>query len=381
MSPELPLIFNRLAWAACKTPCALKTSADDAVRNKVDQFIEDPDGVRPDIVAAGSDYFVRTRAEETRADLNQLFEDWTSSISSLDSIDSSEALLVYVLNAQSNLEEIREFLDDIAIVVSGYEPTNSLTQSTIDKWRNDVAIARSNVNSSLSSLISSYNSLRSQVDSVTVGEDILAAEAQVTQAEAGVLSAQASLEKTIVRSPISGEINQINIELGDFVSSFEEVAVVANNNALEITTFINEEDKKSIAVGSSVNIEGDIDGVVTRIAPALDRSTGKIEVAIGVEDDENSLVNGQSVSIEIERVGNQDVVDSGVITIPISALKITSDNNFVFTVSNESKLIAHKVDVGSIVGEKIIIRDGISPTMEIVLDARGLREGQEVIIE
>lgn len=355
------------------------TTADDSVRNKVDQFIDDPDGVRPDIVSAGSDYNVRARAEGTRVELQKVFSDWSATMASIETINSSEALLAYVLTAQSNLEKIRNFLDDIATVVSGYEPNENLPQSTIDKYRSDVSVARANVNNSLNNLISSYNSLRSQVDSNVVGEDILSAQAQVTQAEAGILSAQASLEKTIIRSPIAGEINQIDIRLGDFVNAFEEVAVVANNNALEITTFISEKDRSTVAVGSNVTIEGGIKGVITRIAPALDKNTGKIEVAIGVDDNVN-LTNGQSVSLEVERLGSSNSGNSGVITIPISALKITSSANYVFTVSDSGNLISHEVAVGSIVGEKIIITDGLSPTMEIVLDARGLKEGESVTV-
>jgi hypothetical protein len=50
-------------------------------------------------------------------------------------------------------------------------------------------------------------------------------------------------------------------------------------------------------------------------------------------------------------------------------------------VSPTNTLISHKVDIGSIVGEKIIITNGITPTMEIVLDARGLQEGDVVTIK
>jgi multidrug efflux pump subunit AcrA (membrane-fusion protein) len=355
------------------------TTADDAVRNKADQMITDPESVRPEITTAASDYFIRQRAGAARAELNTTFDEWTVSLQSLNGITNTEALVVYVLTAQRNLEEVRSFLDDMALIVSGFEPNSSLTQGTIDKWRSDISMARSSVNGSLSGLISSYNGLRSQVDASNGGgEDLLLVQAQVKQAEAGVLSAQASLEKTIIRSPIAGEVNQIEIKQGDFVSMQQEVAVIANNNALEITSSINEEDRKTIAVGASVLIDGTYKGVVTRIAPAVNRETGKIEIAIGV-DENTSLSNGQSVSLAIDRTVTSNAAADGVITIPITALKITAEGNFVFSVEN-GVLISHAVTVGSIIGEKIMITDGLSPTMEIVLDARGLKEGQSVTI-
>lgn len=355
------------------------TAADDAVRNRADQFIADPESSYPKITTASSDYFVRTRAEQARAELSVTFREWTASLNGLNSVDTTEALVVYVLTAQANLEETRAFLDDMAIIVAGYEPNNALSQSTIDKWRGDISAARSSVNASLNNLISSYNALRSQIDASNGGgEDLLLAQSQVTQAEAGVLAAQAALEKTIVRSPISGEVNQIEITQGDFLSQQQEVAVVANNNALEITTSINDEDRKTIVVGASVLIDGQYKGVVTRIAPAVNRDTGKVEVAVGV-DDGIPLTNGQSVSLAIDRTVVGEAL-TGVITIPVTALKITADGNTVFTVE-QGKLVAQPVEVGSIIGEKIIITNGLSPTMSIVLDARGLKEGQEVTVQ
>jgi len=355
------------------------TTADDAVRNKADQLIKNPESGRPDIVTGSSDYFIRVRAEEKRADLNQTFKEWTMSLQSINSITNTEALVVYILTAQSNLEQTRAFLDDMALIVAGFEPNNNLSQGTIDKWRGDISVARSSVNSSLSNLINSYNNLRSQIDASNGGgEDVLLAQAQITQAEAGVLSAQASLEKTIIRSPISGEINQIDIQRGDFVSMQQEVVVVANNNALEIITSINEEDRKTIAVGASALVNDMYKGVVTRISPAINKQTGKIEVAIGVDED-TSLTNGQSVALTIDRTIGRDDIVGGVITVPITALKITAEGNFVFSVEN-GLLVASPVSVGSIIGEKIIITDGLSPTMEIVLDARGLKEGQTVMV-
>jgi hypothetical protein len=47
----------------------------------------------------------------------------------------------------------------------------------------------------------------------------------------------------------------------------------------------------------------------------------------------------------------------------------------------KNKLIEHPVSVGSIVGNGIIIFSGITSDMKIVLDARGLDSGQEVVIK
>jgi len=354
------------------------TVADDAVRNKADQLIDNPE-TSPRITIASSNYFIRQDAERTRESLTVLFREWSSSIQTMPHDANTDMLVAHVLTAQANLETVRSFLDDMAIVTASLESHGALSQGTIDKWRSDISMARSNVNATLNTLISSYNSLRSQIGADTGrGEDVLLAQAQVTQAEAGVLSAQAALEKTIVRSPISGEINQISISRGDFVSSFEEVAKVANNNALEIITFVSEEERKVVSVGTTVRIDRQYDGVITRIAPAIDQATGKIEVAVGV-DGVTTLINGQSVSLDIERT-LQTVASTDVITVPITSLKLTAEGAFVFTVTDNNAVVAHQVEIGSIIGEKIIVTDGLTLDMNIVLDARGLQDGQVVSI-
>jgi len=43
-------------------------------------------------------------------------------------------------------------------------------------------------------------------------------------------------------------------------------------------------------------------------------------------------------------------------------------------------LVAHPVTLGPIQGGKILLSEGVTADMEIVTDARGLQEGQEVVV-
>jgi len=287
---------------------------------------------------------------------------------------------------------IRDFLDDTALAVNSLTPNSGLSQATIDVWKGAVLTARTSINTSLGSLSSAKDNLNNKITGYDIAkkqqeegfaggreEDILVAKASLNQA-------QSALEKTIVRSPISGTINDIDIEKGDFVSVFETAVVVSNSDALEVTAFITEDDKRAVGVGAKALIGGKFGGIVSEVAPALDKKTKKIEIKVAIVDSETDFIEGESVELEVER---SYIAIDGVkeIIIPISALKITTDGVFVFTVDDilpreqgENKLVAHPVFVGSIVGNGIIIFSGITSDMEIVLDARGLNEGQEVIV-
>ena len=87
----------------------------------------------------------------------------------------------------------------------------------------------------------------------------------------------------------------MSIKTGDFISPFTEIAVVSNNGALEVLAYATEDDAASLSVGNSVSLEKNVTGVITRIAPALDPRTKKIEVRIGITSGTGALINGQSV--------------------------------------------------------------------------------------
>ncbi|MDP2650312.1 MAG: hypothetical protein Q8P16_01985, partial [bacterium] len=66
--------------------------------------------------------------------------------------------------------------------------------------------------------------------------------------------------------------------------------------------------------------------------------------------------------------------------IPIAALKLRGDEAFVFSVSDDNTLVLHPVTLGTVTNTSVEITGGLLATDEIVADARGLNEGDEVVI-
>lgn len=207
-------------------------------------------------------------------------------------------------------------------------------------------------------------------------DQIRVQEAQVRSARSSLDAAQAQLEKTIIRSPITGTVNRFDIDTGDFVSVFDDVATVANDNRMEIKTYITENDKPSLEVGLPAIIAGEYTGQITSISPAVDPATKKIEVSISV-DDEEDLLNGQSVSVSITR-NNGESREVEQVFIPLSALKVTAEGVVVFSIDGNNVITQHLVKEGPLVGEKVLIREGLTPDMEIITDVRGIAVGDTV---
>jgi hypothetical protein len=157
--------------------------------------------------------------------------------------------------------------------------------------------------------------------------------------------------------------------------------VVSNNGALEVVTFITSEDLNRVKAGAEVLINAKTKGVVTRLASAIDPVTKKIEVRIGITDEGSQLVNGQSVRVEIARANTQATATTvAQVKIPLSAVKITPRETYVFTVDATSTLVSVPVELGTLLGEEVVIKTGLSPDMQIVKDARGLKAGEVVTV-
>jgi hypothetical protein len=169
------------------------------------------------------------------------------------------------------------------------------------------------------------------------------------------------------------------VNQGDYLSQGAQVAAVSNPGALEVETNVTPDDAKTLAVGSEVAIGDNAKGVIVSIAPALDPLTGKILVKSGITDNEAMLTDGETVALGLSR-SVAPVKTGGAITIPIAAVKITPDGPIVFGVSS-STLAAVPVTLGTILGDQITITEGLAPDTSIVTDARGLSEGETVVVD
>jgi len=358
----------------------------DDIYNNMDRYFRNPK-TSPELNILVADFKLELDLKWRRSQIENTMKSWSSSI---DAFSIEGDILSYLDEAEKNVREIGEFLDKAILV-----PDSDASAGTeISSWKASAIAARANVTSALSTIssarndvnakISAYNIAKKQLEEGISGsrsEDISLSEAGLKQALASLALAQVGLEKTIIRSPISGTINKLNIEKGDFVSIFEDVATVSNNNALEITSYITEDDRKNIKVGSKALIDGVVDGVVSEIAPAIDATLRKIEIKVGITSENSGLTNGQSVKLEIERDVKMTQDSQKEIMIPVSDVKVAFDGDYVFSLDEDNKLVKHKVELGPIAGDKIILLSGVSPDLVIVSDARGLKEGEEVLVK
>ncbi len=367
------------------------SSADDIVHNKIDTFFRDGRSAGPtfgiSIIDSNTTVFLSARDGELQYQMNtdrlqieKMMTEWQKEITNLNS-QTDQANLVE--KSKARLEQIRSLLDKMSISVNSFQILEARYAPTVDGYKATLAGARTALAGAYSTLTGSYNAYLGQKTTSQADTDLPSInEANLEQARAGLYVAQTNYNKTIIKSPIAGTLNNFNLKRGDFVSMYQPVAIISNNSNLQIETAITEDDQPNISVGNRVLIDNQEAGTVINIAPALDSQTKKINVKIAITDNKINLINGQSINIKIRRnLSEEKFAKPTQIIIPLSALKVEPNRMSVFIVKPDNTLKALPVITGLILGDKITISQGLIGSEEIVLDARGLKEGEKVKIK
>lgn len=367
--------------------------AQDAIFAKADDFFTNTYTVRPSFRVRSASYDERRSIENERVAIGEVLEVWKEKTFTTLDVDTLDTALT---EAQRDLARIKSFLDTISVFVSEQTLTDDYTEtdksaqesvllgarSSIDGARASVAGARQGLASALSAEVSASGS-QSKITAGDRPEDVRVAEAGVLSARGAYAGALAGLERTLIRSPIAGTVTTLNISVGDFVNAFEGVAVVANPGALEAETYVSAVALDRIAVGMPVLVSGAYEGVVTSRAPGLDPSTKKARVTVSVPDDA-PLVNGSFVEIAVstneEATAPSSTTARDGFAIPITAIKVLPRGLAVFTVNESNELEVRPISEGPIVGEKMFVKEGLTPELLIVTDVRGLKEGDLVTV-
>ncbi|MBY0539082.1 efflux RND transporter periplasmic adaptor subunit [Patescibacteria group bacterium] len=297
---------------------------------------------------------------------------------------SDTELIAELQTLENEVRAVRGFMSDLVNALAGGISTGSVTTAQIEGYEANANAGLSSITALEGSLAAASGGLQSAKENLSQGTS--GESADIAIAQASLSAAKAVLEKTIVRAPISGTINSISLEQGNFAAAGVPAVRIVNVSGLEAVAYLSERDLPRVTAGSSVRISGIADGRVSRVAPALDSNTRKAEIRIsilGTDSGANRFVAGQSATIELSPARKET---DKAIFIPISSVKITPDGAVVFIANDVGEdgtttLQSIPVTLGALSGGKVEITSGLSLDNVIVADARGLKNGQEVFIK
>lgn len=355
---------------------AIKSSfsqADDAVRQYADQLMLNP---RTSSVKFNHevDSNLKTQIETQRYSLEQLLVSWSAKISG--TIDAGN-VETYAREAIDNLEETRSFLDKVATAVNSMVASANLSQVTLDGYKADIALARSNVNSAISSITSAetlYESAKSTLKSAednlnlllagATAQEIKAQEATVKSERANLTNAQAQYRKTLITAPFSGIVTKMDVEVGGQASvSTSQISMISKGNFI-IEGYLPEINISSVAVGNEASVTLDaygedalFDAKVTSIDPAETIKDGVSTYKIELEflSDDERIRSGMTANVLITSLEKNDVI-----SVPQGLIIKEDGESYIYKLEN-GQATKQKVTVGEISSSgKIEILSGLS---------------------
>mgnify|MGYP001258823112 CR=1 FL=1 len=358
------------------------TKSDDAVRNNVDQFINNPRSSDPQIAFQIADSNLESSIENNRVSIESILDIWQDSVVILTLESDFEEV---VNNAKQNLSDVKIFLNDVSLAVNTLTASTNYSQATIDDYRSDISIARTNVNTALSNLSAAEEKLQTAESSVileeqelslkTAGtriEQITAQEAKVEEAKATVRSKQAEIDKTYLFAPINGVVTLQEAKVGEIITALETIVTLISEAEFEIEAKVPEADIAKIKIGDMARVTLDAYGSdiefmanVVSIDPAetIIEGVATYKTVLLFSEMDSRIRSGMTANIDIKTAEKDNVI-----SIPSRAV-ITKNNKRIVRILDEQNNIV-----------EIEVITGLRSSAGSIEVTDGIKEGDRVII-
>ncbi|HDY73103.1 MAG TPA: efflux RND transporter periplasmic adaptor subunit [Candidatus Jorgensenbacteria bacterium] len=356
------------------------TKADDAVRNKTDQFFDNPQSPNSKLNFVTS-YQLKNSIESGRLLVESILQEW---IVSLDILTIGSSLDVYADEANQNLAQIKSFLDNVGLAVNGLISSSDITQTTIDAWKLDVFTGRTNVNKAIANITAAEEKVEDAKSDLalaeqeltlkksgTIEEQIIAQEAQVKESEANIQYYQAQLKKSIIRSPINGIVTVQDAKVGAIVPANTTVVSVISDGEYQIEALVVEADIANLEVGDVATFSLDAYGdgetfraIVVKIDPAAELLEGvaNYRTTLQLEEEDSRIRPGMTADLDIVTAERENII-----VIP----------QRVVIFKNSLKLVRVLREGGLV--EEIEVETGIIGNRGLIEIVSGIEEGDVVI--
>jgi membrane fusion protein (multidrug efflux system) len=215
------------------------------------------------------------------------------------------------------------------------------------------------------------------------------AQAQVAAARAGVAGASTNLRYSVITAPMSGRIGISQVKVGSQVSPGQTlINTISNDNPVAVDIVINETEvprfsrlQKQSAADSTFTLQFSdgtrypLSGRIQAIDRAIDAQTGTITVRVSFPNPDRLLIPGMTV---VMRVRNADI--GRQLVIPHKAITEQMGEFYTYVIQGDS-VVQSKVQLGSKVAEKIVVREGLKAGDQIVVEGtQKLRPGAKVTL-
>lgn len=203
------------------------------------------------------------------------------------------------------------------------------------------------------------------------------AEAKRLQYEAAKINYDNQMEFSHITAPISGRIQQTNMEVHDTVGASTQLAVIAGEAGNNVTFYVTEKVKNNLNTGDELTVikEGtEYGGTVIEVSNMAEQNIGLFRVKASVADDE-TMAPGTSVELKVPSESAENVM-----LIPTHSIYYKGGDAYAYTY-DEAQGIIHEaaVETGISGTDTTEIRSGLSlDDLVLTTWTSELKEGTKV---
>ena len=204
------------------------------------------------------------------------------------------------------------------------------------------------------------------------------AEADLQAAHAELAAIEEEIERTRIRAPIPGRINERMAEVGDYLGAGGQVAQIVNNHPLRATVQVPQHQVGRLAPGQPARVHvlghGEAAGSVTFVGSLADAGTRTFRVEVEIPNPDRVLPAGTSAEVEI--------ITEQVMAHKVSPAIVNLDDEGqvgVKTVDDQDRVQFHPVTVVRAERDGLWVT-GLPPQARIVTVGQGFVSAGERVL-
>lgn len=241
----------------------------------------------------------------------------------------------------------------------------------------------------LESLVAKNLIAQSQLD--TTRQRVFDLQAEVARLEFSVSTADArirtkksrrdiakrNLDRTILRAPFDGLVNEVMVDEGDYVNVNQAAISVVDTRKFDLQLDVRGELITSLRLNQKIKVQvgnNSIQGELVALQPDPDINTNTHQIRVRIDGD--ALQAGMLAVATLPLTKQADAV-----VIPVSAVLNVRGKTYVFIIQND-RLKKIAVQLGKRFKNDYVVLAGVAPGQKIIArDVTSLTDGQAVISE
>lgn len=202
------------------------------------------------------------------------------------------------------------------------------------------------------------------------------AKAQMQAAQARLDNAKLKLRYTRIVAPDDGLISGRSVTLGSVAQVGAEMFRLIRQSKLEWRAELTAAQMQQVRIGQKVSVHAGADeavnGVVSRIAPAVDAATRNGFVYI-------ALLENKTLRAGMYTEGEFDLGKANALTIPQNSVVMRDGYAYVYKIGKDNRVAQIKVATGRRQGDRIEVVGGLAADAQVVASGAGfLNDGDKV---